>query len=179
MLHFVSRWARLAIGDTVRNSTLPTVEKKAPGGRFFRMLNAYFARQEPGKNFSAVVPGPQIQELMVLPAAGGLQAAKVLTAASQGAILTVPPATKVLPLATLLIFAEVTVISASPETGAVLLATPEVEILATYLDVATELSQPKPSVPVGSDVPVWNTSVMDVRHCEPANTTSDIFARTV
>lgn len=100
------------------------------------------------------MPGPQIQELIVAPAAGGTHAANVLTADPQGAIFMVPPVVKPLPLATLLMPAEVTVMTASPLTGAVLLATPVVEILATNFEVDVELSQPKPSFAVGSEVPV-------------------------
>ena len=111
------------------------------------------------------------------PAAGGTQAAKVDDAATHGAILIVPPVVKAPATSLLLTLCDVTVITALPETGVA--ATNEVEIDATYLDVEVELSQPKPSAAAGSDVPVWKTSVIEVRQDEPAKITSDIFARTV
>ena len=89
-----------------------------------------------------VAPGPQIHELIAVPMAGGVQAAKVnCVLALHGANRMVPP---VAPFAALLMFAVVTVITASPIAGvadSALVLTKE-----TYLvpEPAVVCSQPNP-----------------------------------
>ena len=78
---------------------------------------------------AVAAPGPQSQELMGVPTAGGRQAAKVVcVAALQGARRIVPLAA---PLAALANACVVTVTTASPIAGVA--ESPVVVIVATYL----------------------------------------------
>lgn len=178
---FASQFDHSLQRRTPRAPICPSSQKNASEEALLGLWRPiYDTRHEPGKNLAATglfAPGPHNHELICLPAAGGVQVANVEDTAAHGAILMVPPGTKAPATSLLSIPADVTVMTALP--GAGVAATAEVEMEATNLDVATELSQPNPSTALGNEVPVWNTSVIEVRHDEPAKITSDILARTV
>ena len=96
-------------------------------------------RQEPGKNFAWVVPGPQAQEFTEVPNAGCKQAVNVVAAEAHGA-------KNIVPLAPVLTACTVTVIKPPPV--ALGLDAAVVTLLTYFVPEPTETSQPQPPAPI-------------------------------